>query len=296
MIYRVRERCKEILARPLFIRPALLAVLLAGVPARGGNLPSLETGFRLLYETRFEEARTQFLSWEQANPQDPLGHTWEAASYLFQEFYRQGVFTSEFFLDDRRFLGGVAGKSGGEYRNAFFAAILAAQNLAKRRLEKNRRDPEALFAMTIASGMLADYAGLIDKRQFQSLKFIREAEAYATRLLAVKPDAADAYLALGAANYILGCLPAHKRAFLWLAGIHGDRRLGMTQLEKTATQGNYLRPFAKILLALVALREKQVGMARTQLEQLRGEFPRNPVFARELARLPNPGLKASASH
>ena len=131
--------------------------------------------------------------------------------------------------------------------------------------------------------MRADYASLIDKRPFESLKRIRESEAYAKSLLAVKPDAADAYLALGAGNYILGSLPAHKRFFLWLGGIQGNREVGMTQLKAAATRGDYLRPFAKILLALAALREGQSVLARTQLEELAAEFPQNPLFARELA-------------
>ncbi len=57
----------------------------------------------------------------------------------------------------------------------------------------------------------------------------------------------------------------------------------MKQLEIAARQGDYHRPFAKILLALAALREKQADLARTELEDLVHEFPENPLFARELA-------------
>jgi hypothetical protein len=278
------------------IRPVILLAFAAlGGPAPAAPPPAVETGFRLLYEIRFEEARSQFLAWEAAHPEDPLGHAWEAASYLFEEFYHHGVLTSDFFLDDKRFLGGVESKPNDEYRKAFLAAERAAQDLAKRRLKTNAKDAEALFALTLATGMLADYDSLIDKRQFESLKLIREAEAYAKNLLAVKPDSADAYLALGSANYIIGSLPAHKRFFLWLSGIRGDRQLGMSQLEIAAMQGNYLRPFAKILLALVALREKQVALARNQLEELAAEFPRNPLFAHELALLKRPAVRVSTT-
>jgi len=101
----------------------------------------------------------------------------------------------------------------------------------------------------------------------------------------VRPDAADAYLALGAANYIIGCLPAHQRFFLWFGGIHGDRVAGMNQLRLAAKKGHYLRPYAKILLGLAALREKQEDVARMQFSDLAREFPDNPLFARELARV-----------
>ena len=51
----------------------------------------------MLYETRFDEARSRFLNWEKENPRNPLGQAWEAASYLFEEFYQQGVLSSQLF-------------------------------------------------------------------------------------------------------------------------------------------------------------------------------------------------------
>ena len=40
---------------------------------------------------KFSEARAQFEAWQKSHPQDPLGYASEAASYLFEECYRQGV-------------------------------------------------------------------------------------------------------------------------------------------------------------------------------------------------------------
>ena len=101
----------------------------------------------------------------------------------------------------------------------------------------------------------------------------------------VAPDAADAYLGLGTANYVIGSLPIFKKFFLGFAGIHGDKKAGIQQLEIAADHGHYLRPFAKILLALAALREKKPEVARAQLHELVAEFPENPLFASELAKL-----------
>jgi hypothetical protein len=55
-----------------------------------------------------------------------------------------------------------------------------------------------------------------------------------------------------------------------------------------AAHGHYLRPFAKILLALAALREKKPEVARIQLNELVAEFSENPLFASELAKLKVP--------
>ena len=245
----------------------------------------IDAGFHLLYDLKAAEARAQFAVWQKAHPEDPLGSASEAASYLFEECYQQGVLTSEFFLDDSRFLGNDPLKPNQALRAAFFAADQRAQGLARRRLEADPNDAKALLALTLSLGMRADYASLIDKHQVEGLRMIRQADKFAKKLLAVAPDSADAYLALGAANYIIGSLPAPKRFFLLFAGIRGDKRGGIKQLEVAATHGRYLRPFAKILLALASLREKNTDEAHAQLTELAAEFPKNLLFARELAKL-----------
>lgn len=262
-----------------------LLIAPAGAPA---HPRVIESGFNSLYEARFQSARSQFLSWEHANPQDPLGYAWEAASYLFEEFYRQGVLTSAFFIDDATFFQGIKGKPDPVRRAGFLHAVQMAQKLAAQRMAKDPRDTEALFALTVTTGMTADYASLIEKRQIKSLQFVRKSESYAKQLLAIAPDSADAYLALGTANYIIGSMPGYKRVFLWMGGIRGDKQLGMAQLTMTAERGEYLRPFAKILLALIDLRERQPSKARRELTELAAEFPQNPAFAHELALLRTP--------
>jgi hypothetical protein len=249
------------------------------------GVPELDAGFRLLYQLKPAEARAQFEIWQKSHPQGALGYASEAAGYLFEECYRQGVLTSDFFLDDKRFLGKTPLKPDPQLRAAFFAADKRAQDLAQLRLKADPDNPAALFAMSMSLGMEADYASLIDKRQLDSLKKIREADRYSKELLKVAPDAADAYLGLGTANYIIGSLPGPKKFFLGFAGIRGDKKKGIEQLELAATRGHYLRPFAKILLALTALREKKPEVARTEFTELVAEFPENPLFASELAKL-----------
>jgi hypothetical protein len=113
---------------------------------------------------------------------------------------------------------------------------------------------------------------------------MKEANEFAKQLLVQQPDANDAYVALGAANYIIGSLNPGYRALLWFGGIHGDKKLGMEQLTKTAETGRYLKPFAKILLALSARREKQNVLAQKLLLELSEEFPGNVLFATEYAK------------
>jgi hypothetical protein len=256
-------------------------------------VPELVAGFNLLYQQKFTEARETFGDWRSHNPEEPFGEVALAASHLFEELYRQGVLTSDFFLNEKRFLHGIDGKPDPVRMSNFREALTQARTLARQRQKTNAKDPEALFALALASGMESDADAILEKKQLDGLKRMKEANEYAKQLLAQRPDATDAYVAPGIANYIIGSLNPGYRLALWFGGIHGDKKLGMEQVAKTAENGRYLRPFAKIMLALAARREKQNVLAQKLLRELKEEFPSNDTFAAEYAKamgLPVPAV------
>lgn len=256
-------------------------------------VPELMSGFHQLYEQKFQQARETFNDWHSNHPEEPFGEVALAASFLFEEMYRQGVLTSDFFLSEKRFLHGIDGKPDPVRMSNFREALTHARILARQRLKTSPKDPEALFALTLAAGMESDADAILEKKQLDGLKRMKEANEHAKQLLAVHPDAADAYVAPGIANYIIGSLNPGFRFALWFGGIHGDKRLGMEQVAKTAENGRYLRPFAKIMLALAARREKQNTLAQKLLHELTEEFPSNDTYAAEYAKamgLPVPAV------
>jgi hypothetical protein len=248
------------------------------------TVPELSTGFHLLYSQKFSEARDKFENWNSHNPEEPFGQVAIAASYLFEELYRQDVLSSDFFLNEKRFLGGIEGKPDPARMKCFQEAIEHGRRLARQRLEQNPKDPEAIFALTLAAGMESNASMILKKQHLESLKRLKEANEYAKQLLAEHPEAKDAYVALGSANYIIGSLSGGQRFFLWFGGIHGDKKLGMQQLQKTVDGGRYLIPFAKILLALSARREKQNALAQKLLLELSEEFPDGTIYSTEYAK------------
>ncbi len=261
------------------------AFLLAPVTLAFGQAAELKQGYRLLYHLQFSEARAIFLTWQREHPTDPMGLASEAASYLFEEFELHGVLTVEFFLNDETLLGGIRGKADAARTRSFAAANQRAKELAESQLRRTPGDATALLALTLASGMQADYLSLIEKSQIASLRQIRSAGSFGERLLKVAPSIADAYMALGAANYILACLPSYKRAVLWFGGMQGDKQRGMDQLAKAANTGVYLGPYAKIMLALALVREKRANEAKRLMKELAADFPQSPLFAREQAKI-----------
>jgi len=248
------------------------------------NVPELASGFQALYVQNFREAREKFAAWEAQHPDEPFGQVAVAASYLFEELYRQGVLSSDFFLNEKRFLNGIEGKPDPARMKSFQEAIQLARKLARQRLEKDAGDAEGLFALALSAGMESDAAMILKKEHLEALKRLKEASAHAKELLAQQPDANDAYVALGTANYIIGSLSGGKRFLLRFGGIHGDKKLGMEQLGNTIEKGRYLRPYAKILLALAARREKQNPLAQKLLRELKEEFPESPLYAAEYAK------------
>jgi hypothetical protein len=246
--------------------------------------PELTSGFQLLYAQQFPIAREKFAAWESEHPEEPFGEIAVAASYLFEEFYRQGVLTSDFFLNEEKFLNGIDGKPDPGRMAQFQGALIRTRTLANKRLRKSPRNTEALFALTLAAGMESDADMILRKERLEALKLLKLANQYAKQLLAVRPDANDAYVALGSANYIIGSLSGGMRFFLAFGGVHGDKKLGMQQLGKSADSGLYLRPFAKIMLALAARREKQDALAQRLLRELSEEFSSSPLFAAEYAK------------
>jgi hypothetical protein len=267
-----------------------LALLVSPVTvAAGANITSpalsLDQGFHLLYQLNFPEAHQVFAAWQQEHPNDPMGSAGEAAGLLFSEFERLGVLESQFYENDRAFDARKTFEPDSGVRVRFDAAVDRAEGQAQTRLNQNANDPNALFAMTLASGLKADYAALIEKHNVISLHFTREATKWAKHLLTIDPKCYDAHLATGVSQYIVGSVASPIRWLVRLGGLSGTKAGGIEELQLTAERGRYLAPFARILLAIAYVRENDKPHARELLVSLQQDFPQNPLFAREIGRL-----------
>jgi hypothetical protein len=247
--------------------------------------PSLDHGFRLLYDLDFTQAQEEFAAWERQHADDPVGPTAQAAGFLFSELHRLGILESQFYVKDAAFAARPKLAPDPVIRQKFVISLQRAQTLANQRLIKNPKDRDGLFAMELTTGLQADYAALVEKRNFAALGFTRQSTKWARQLLALDPHCYDAYLATGISKYLIGSMAAPVRWFLRLGGVAGDKREGITDLQVTAEKGHYLAPFARILLAIAYVRDNDKARAREVLASLSQEFPQNSLFAREMARL-----------
>jgi hypothetical protein len=245
----------------------------------------LDVGYVDLYNLDFPAAHAQFASWIQAHPEDPLGTVSDAAAYLFGEFDRLSIIDVQLFADQSRFDSRSKLSPDPAVRKAFEERADQTNRLADAALARNPKDANALYAKTLVCGMRSDYALMIDKRDVEALSYSKQASALSHQTLAVSPSMYDAYLASGVENYMLSLKWAPLRWVLSWTGAGTDKQEGLRLLHITATKGHYLAPFARMMLAVAAIRDGQPQQARDILTALSQEFPRNSLYVRERDRI-----------
>jgi tetratricopeptide (TPR) repeat protein len=243
----------------------------------------LADGYRDMYNLRFADAHSKFQQWMSSHPEDPMGPVSDAAASLFSEFERLQVIDVQLFANQDRFDSRNRLTPDANVRKSFEDRLNQAANLADAALKRSPKDARALYVKTLVSGMRSDYALMVEKKDLAALNYSKEASAYSKQALAIDPHMYDAYLASGVENYMLSLKFAPVRWLLNLTGASTSREEGIRLLKLTATQGYYLAPFARMMLAVAALRENHPQEARSILIDLKREFPQNALYDRQLA-------------
>jgi tetratricopeptide (TPR) repeat protein len=259
----------------------LLTVLLAAAAACRAEVTTLEKGYSQMYDLQFEEAHNTFKDWERLHAGDPMGPVSDAAAFLFQELDRLHVLQSEFFVQDQHWITDRKLEPDLVLKGRFENALDASRELSERKPD----DENSQFASVLRIGLHSDYLALIARRYVASLQEMKAGRVMAEKLLAKDPDIYDAWIAVGVENYMLSIKPAPMRWVLRLGGAQTDRSIGIEKLKLAAEKGHYLAPFARLMLAVVALRDSDPNRAREILSGLAQEYPHNPLYRQELARL-----------
>ena len=246
---------------------------------------ALDDGYYDMYNLDFPTAHLKFQQWMAAHPQDPMGPASDAAASLFGEFDRLHIIDVQLFADQSRFDNRQRLTPDPTVRKSFDDRADQANRLADAALQRNSRDTNALYVKTVICGMRSDYALMIDKRDIAALNLSKQASAFSRQALAINPTLYDAYLATGVENYMLSLKSAPVRWILNLTGANTDREEGIRLLRLTAAKGHYLAPFARMMLAVAALRDNRPQEAKDILSALSKEFPQNTLYQRELARI-----------
>lgn len=251
---------------------------------------TIEHALNRMYNFDFPSADREMDAYIAAHPEDPLGYGFRAASYLFRELDRLKILEAEFFASNKRIMEKRELRPDAALKQRFLSALDVSKAKAQAALDKDANDKNAIFAMSLAAGLTGDYVALVEKRQLGSLSYGKEAQSWAVRLLKIDPNFADAYLTTGLTEYLLGSVPFFVKWFVRFEEAEGDKKLAVERLSQTVRKGKYLGPFAKIMLAIIDVREKRPQSAEMRLVELCRDFPENPLFPKELESL-RPKLK-----
>ncbi|MEW5984013.1 MAG: hypothetical protein AB1806_16795 [Acidobacteriota bacterium] len=255
---------------PAAALPALVAVVLVGLSARGAPVRGLTGGEHLarLYGLALD---ADFASAEAA-----LARSCAPAPQVACDVVGLGVLWWRIYLDaanrrfDRPFLDRAAG-------------IIAAADAWTRR-EPDRA--EAWFYLGAAYGARVQLRA--ERREyFAAARDGKRIMQALDRARALDPDLHDANFGSGLYKYYADVAPRILKFLRWLLALPGGNRAeGLRQMQRTRSQGVLLRDDANYQLQQIYLwYEKQPDLALALLEELRQRHPRNPLFLADIARL-----------
>ncbi|HWQ56314.1 MAG TPA: hypothetical protein VN442_21685 [Bryobacteraceae bacterium] len=261
-----------------------LGGVLCAEPAKVETKTAIGRAFVRLYNWDFKGTHAIVDEHAREDPGDPMVPSVRAAAYMFSELHRLKILELDFFADNTHVIDRKTLVPDPALKAAFFRSVEDAKKLAQARLAAHPGDRESLFALCMVTGLVTDYAALVERRRFGSFSLSRQNQVWARQLLALDPPYYDAYLTYGALEYVVGSMPFFLRWLVRFEQVEGSKEKAIENLEKVASRGKYYGPFARILLSVIHMREKRPWKAESLLAGLAQDFPENPLLREQLAR------------
>lgn len=257
--------------------------------------PLKDPGWQHFYNNEYDQALAAFEQEAREHPEDPEAYNHIAQAVLYREMFRSGALESQLVTGNNPFLRRAKMGVSPDVRKQFQDALDKAIDLGNAELKEDANSIPALYALSVAHGLRANYAFLVEKAWSQALHEATTSRKYSDRILAVDPKFVDAYLIQGLHDYVVGSLPFYVRMFGFLAGFHGDRELGIRELQDVAQHGVLNKYDAQILLAAIYRREHKPEQAIPLLKECAARFPRNYLLRLEEVQMySDAGNKAAA--
>ncbi len=260
------------------LRLALLVPVL--LPAQ-----TVTPGFDHFYSLEYEPAIAIFEKEIAARPNNPAGYNHLAQAILYREMDRAGALESELVTGNNPFLHRGKIAASPEEQKRFDDAIAKVVALCEARTQANPNDVEAVYLLSVAHGLQANYNFLVRKLWRESLKQFTLSRKLSMQVTGADPKRTDAYLIQGVHDYIVGSLPFTWKLLGFLIGFRGDKDGGLRTVEMVAARGDKNKYDAMIALAVAYRRERRPEKAVPLLQELIRVFPRNYLFRLELVQM-----------
>src|SRR5262245_7744136 len=263
-----------------------------------------------VYNLDRDEAIAGFRRAIAADPQDAAAYRGLASSLWISITFRRGNMTVDDYLGRS-----VTKPSGGEptpppaeVATAFRDALEKATAIARDRLAKNPKDPDAHYQLGAAVGLRASYVATVERSAMGAFKAAREAYDEHEQVLELDPRRKDAGLIVGTYRYLISAMSMPLRWMAYVVGFGGGKERGLKMIEEAAAYGGENQDDARFALILIYNREKRYDDALKVLAALRERYPKNRLAWLETAstylragraadaeRFLNDGLARSAS-
>jgi tetratricopeptide (TPR) repeat protein len=268
--------------RILLIFVFVTTVVGQSTPESPAQLDTLRAeGYEALYNLDYEGARRRFQKMIDLAPNHPAGPQSIAASLWIQQLNESWELKATLYSD--KALTKEKPKVDPRQVDEFRKWTRRARQLSEARLKRNARDVEALYFLGAAEGLEAAYAAGVERKYMAALRTGSSAVNHHRKVLELSPEFRDAELTIGLQNYVIGSLSLPLKMLAKTVGVSGSKKRGLKELERVATEGQWGRDVARVLLVDLYKREKRWDDAIATARELSERYPRNYLFKLQLA-------------
>jgi hypothetical protein len=218
-------------------------------------------GLENCYNFRWTQANYEFQKLIDKYPDDPRGYHYKSTIYLW--YY-------------------LSSKSTNDYKNFVKYSDLAVEK-GKNLIDKNPNDDIILYTLgttySCRAIVFAKAESYVDAAWAS-----KKSESYLSDCLKINPKRADAYLGLGLYNFAIGQIPSGFKWALSLAGIKGNKNLGIQYIKKASNEGYFSKTEASYYLSQIYSEViNNYEAAANCLKQMLRKYPDNLLFNYSLA-------------
>lgn len=239
-------------------------------------------GFDALYNMDYRAAETKFTKMTELLPDHPAGYFYLATNFWLELLnssrkLQVSLYNSDSFFSDTK------DKVDEKVDKEFHRLIQVAQQKAESCVKKNPKDIEALYYEGAAHGLQASYEGTVTRSFVSALRHGSKSVDLHRKVIELNPGYTDAYLTIGAYDYVVGVLPFAFKIIAAIGGFRGSRDRGLEELNMVTERGLYAQDDARVLLIALYSRENRAAEALNLLETLSNKYPKNYLFKIERA-------------
>jgi tetratricopeptide (TPR) repeat protein len=241
-----------------------------------------EKGSEALFNLDYDIARQRFKEMVRLYPDDPAG-PYMLATTLWLETLNQARRLQAAIYSTQSFYAGTEDKPDPRVVQDFRDLTRQATQLAKARMQRDPRDPPALYVLGATESLRAAFAATVERRFIAALRSGSSGVETERDVIKLDPSLHDAELTIGMYDYILGTLPLPVKMLASIAGARGSKKRGIQTLERVAKEGQWTRDDARVLLIAIYKKEKRFPEALALSRELQENYPRNYLFRLETA-------------